>query len=128
MFERQYEFRKHNFGKNSYSVGLSTKKKIDIGAVEISDDTYLKKISDTKPKKKKQLRMHWKDENEEEEQEKALLLEGEEKDDEEQQDMSPQEKIVSYWRLILPPTEEKDIKQTWCACTYLKEIEKYSVS
>ena len=97
------------------------RRKIDIGAVVISDDTYLKKISDTKPKskpKKKQLPMPWIDENEEEEREKALLLEDEEEDDEEQQDMSPQEKIVSYWRSISPPTEEKDIKQTWCACTY----------
>ena len=74
-----------------------------------------------KPKskpKKKQLPMHWIDENEEEEREKTLLLEDEEEDDEEQQDMSPQEKIVSYWRSISPPTEENDIKQTWCACTY----------
>ena len=72
--------------------------------------------------------MPWIDENEEEEREKALLLEDEEEDDEEQQDMSPQEKIVSYWRSISPPTEEKDIKQTWCACTYPNKKSKSIVS
>ena len=104
------------------------RKKLNFGAVVISDKVYLQKISSSeKPTKAKRVSFitHNQDIDQREEDEEEAMYDDNETDEEGEIDevnkegsQSLHEWLLAYWKDVSPPTEEKNIMQTWCACVY----------
>ena len=95
------------------------RRKIDLGAVVISDENYLKKI--TQPLKRTKKSFPGIPVGTDDIETVDELESTDEGEDEEEQQLSFFEQLASFWKSISPPTTEEELKGCWCACVYLSK-------
>ena len=92
------------------------RRKIDFGAVIITDEKYLEKIS-IKPNRTNTSKPN------QHKAEIALQRDEEEDEDIKEEDVEEEERcmheqLLEFWKLLSPPTKETELKQKWCAFAY----------
>ena len=98
---------------------IRRRRKIDLGAVVISDENYLKK--NTEPLKRTRKRFPGLTVGTDDIETMDELESTDEEEDEEEQHLSSLDQLASFWKSISTPTTEEELKGCWCACMYLSK-------